>query len=205
MTAVLADEALRPALERRAQWLEYATTVWNSTEAAVTITTGLAAHSLGLVAFGLDSCVEVFASLVVLWYLRGVRDDVRRSGRAMRLIAIAFLLLTLYLGTEAIRGLIAGVQPSQTWLGLGFLAATVVAMFLLARAKRTTGRRLGNQPLLANASMTMLDGCLAAGILIAVFLAVQLGWWWADALAASIVAAIALHEAHDSWREATVT
>ena len=191
--------AQRRHLERRARLLEYGTTAWNSTEAVITIATGLATHSLGLVAFGLDSCVEVFASLVVLWHLRGSGSDRRRSQRAMRLIAAAFGLLALYLGIAAVHSALKGAEPTRSWLGLAFLAVTVVVMVLLAWGKRVTGVELGNQPLIANAAMTLLDGGLAAGILVAVYLAVEFGWWWADALAAGIVAVVALREAVQAW------
>src|SRR5207245_96339 len=123
-TTISSDQ--RRALERRARLLEYITTAWNSMEAVIAISTGLAAHSLGLVAFGLDSCVEVFASVVVLWHLRGRHDDDRRSKQAMRLIGGAFAFLAAYLGVEAGRTLIRGAEPARSWLGLVFLAITVV-------------------------------------------------------------------------------
>lgn len=197
-TTATTDERAR--LERRGRRLEYATTAWNTLEAIVTIAAGLSARSLGLVAFGLDSCVEVFGSLVVLWYLRG-SDSRRRSTRAMRLIAVAFVLLAAYLVFESVHSLLSGAQPSRSWLGLVFLVATVFAMVVLAWAKGSTGRALDNGPLVANASMTALDGGLAASTVVAVFVAVQLQWWWADALAAVVVAALAIHEAVDAWRD----
>jgi divalent metal cation (Fe/Co/Zn/Cd) transporter len=200
MTGADIDAVRHTGLERRARLLEYGTTVWNGAEAVVSITAGMTAHSLGLIAFGLDSCVEVFASLVVLWQLRPSPHRRARSLRAMRLIGIAFGVLGIYLGVDAVHGLIAAAQPKRSWLGLGFLAATAIVMWMLAYGKRITGRRLGNEPLVANASMTFLDGSLAAGILIAVYLAVRLGWWWTDSLAAGIVAVIALNEARRSWR-----
>ena len=72
-------------LEHAGSWWEYATTAWNSLEAVVAISTGLAAHSLGLVAFGLDSCIEVFASIVVLWHLAGATEgeNPERAARAI--------------------------------------------------------------------------------------------------------------------------
>jgi divalent metal cation (Fe/Co/Zn/Cd) transporter len=187
-------------LARRARLLEYGTTLWNSTEAVVTVATGLAAHSLGLIAFGLDSCVEVFASLVVLWSLRGASADPPRARRALRLIGGAFAALAIGLAVAAVSTVVAGTEPTRSWLGLGFLAATVVVMFGLAWGKRRTGLALGSQPLVANAGMTFLDGCLAAGTLVAVYLAVAAGWSWADPLAAGIVAAVAGREAVETWR-----
>ena len=153
--------------ERQGRWWEYATTGWNSLEAVVAITAGLAAHSLGLVAFGLDSCVEVFASVVVLWHLGGQteRENPARTRHAMRLIGAAFGTLGVYLLFSAATGVINRHHPDTSPVGVAFMAATVVVMFVFASGKRRTGQAFGNRPLVANASMTFLDGCLAAGIL----------------------------------------
>jgi divalent metal cation (Fe/Co/Zn/Cd) transporter len=189
-------------LERQGRWWEYGTTIWNSLEAFVAIGTGLAAHSLGLVAFGLDSCVEVFASVVVLWHLGGANEteNPARARRAMRLIGCAFATLGVYLIGSAVHGFAAHVQPESSPVGTAFMAATVVVMFVLAWGKRRTGLALNSRPLLANASMTLLDGCLAAGIFTALILNAIAGWWWADPLAAGIVAIVALNEAREAFK-----
>jgi divalent metal cation (Fe/Co/Zn/Cd) transporter len=193
-------------LQRRGRRLEYATTVWNCTEAIVAIVTGLAANSLALVAFGLDSCVEVFASVVVLWHLGGADEeaDPRRARRAVRLIAAAFAVLGLYLLAQAVRGFVTRITPESSPLGTAFIAATVVVMFSLAWGKRRTGRALASRPLVADASMTFIDGCLAAGVLAALLADRVMGWWWADPLAAAIVAVVALNEARENWFESEV-
>jgi divalent metal cation (Fe/Co/Zn/Cd) transporter len=190
-----------PDLGRRARRLEYATTGWNSLEAVVAIGTGLASHSLALVAFGLDSCVEVLASLIVLWHLGGATEeaDPARAQRAMRLIAVTFGVLGAYLVVEAVRSAVTRAPSEPSGLGIWFMAATVVVMFVLARGKRRTGLALGNRPLVANASMTLIDGCLAAGILLALVADRSVGWWWADPLAAAVVGVVALNEARENW------
>jgi divalent metal cation (Fe/Co/Zn/Cd) transporter len=191
-------------LRRRGRRLEYLTTAWNSLEAVVAIVTGLAAHSLALVAFGLDSCIEVFASVVVLWHLGGAPEAVEplRARRALRLIAGAFGLLSLYLGAQAVHAAVARTRPESSPVGIGFIAATVVVMFVLARGKRRTGRALGNRPLVANGMMTFIDGCLAAGVLLALVLQTTAGWWWTDPLAAGVVAIVAFNEAREGWESA---
>jgi len=189
------------ALGRRARRLEYATTAWNSLEAVIAISTGLASHSLALVAFGLDSCVEVLASVVVLWHLGGDAEDVdpARARRALRLIAAAFAVLGAYLLVDAVRSLLTRTVSEPSGLGIAFMAATVVVMFGLARAKRRAGLALDSRPLLANASMTLIDGGLAAGVLVALVADRLAGWWWADPLAAGVVGLIALNEARENW------
>ncbi|MBU6330398.1 MAG: cation transporter [Acidobacteria bacterium] len=186
-------------LERTGRRWEYATTAWNVLEATISIATGLLASSLALVAFGLDSTIEVFASLVVLWHLRGDDEttDPRRARRAMRLLAIAFGLLGLYLVGDSIHGLVSRTEARTSPLGMVFLAATVIIMFVFAWAKRRTGLALGNRPLIANARMAAIDGLLAAGILLALGLDAWLGWWWADPVAAGVVAIITLNEARE--------
>jgi len=188
-------------LERRGRRLEYATTAWNCLEAVVAIATGVAAGSLALVAFGLDSCVEVFASIVVLWHLGGAPEeaDPGRASRAVRLIAGAFAFLGVYLLVQAVRGFVTHNTPDSSLIGTAFIAATVVVMFALAWGKRRTGRALENRPLVANASMTFIDGCLATGVLVALLADRVFGWWWADPLAAAIVGLVALNEARDNW------
>ena len=117
----------------------------------------------------------------------------------MRLIGSAFVVLSVYLLGSGVRGLAVHERPEASPVGAAFMAATVAAMFTLAWGKRRTGRALGNRPLIANASMTFLDGCLAAGIFIALILDTTAGWWWTDPLAAALVAVVALNEAREDF------
>ncbi len=188
-------------LYRRGRRLQYATIAWNMMEVFVTIGLGLAAGSLALIAFGLDSLVEVFASGTVLWYIAD-HDAGGRSRRALKLVAAAFALLAAYLTVASIYSLSAGETAASSPLGIMYLAITAVVMFVLARLKRSTARALESAPLEAEASMTFLDGCLATGILVALMLNALAGLWWADPAAAALVAIFCAREAIDNWREA---
>jgi divalent metal cation (Fe/Co/Zn/Cd) transporter len=190
-------------LRRRGVRLEWATNGWNTMEVVVTITLGIQARSLALIAFGLDSVVEIFASTVVIRNLRDERQDPgdRRVHRSLRLIAVAFWLLAAFLIVMSIRGLVRGDRPDDSPLGVAYLALTALVMFGLARLKRVTGEDLGSETLRAEASMTLLDGCLSTGILIALVLNAWLGWWWSDAAAALLVAGFAVNEGVEHWRE----
>lgn len=181
---------------RRLQW---ATIVWNVAEVFVTVGLGIAAGSLALIAFGLDSMIEVFASLVVLWHMgpSAAEEQAGRDNRARRLVAVGFGVLAAYLLVAAGRSLWIGDELEGSPLGIAYLAATAAVMFTLARTKRRVGHRLGSEPFLAEASMTFLDGCLALAILTALALNAALGWWWADPLAAIVVGAVAANEARE--------
>lgn len=172
-------------------------------EVVVTISLGLQAGSLALIAFGLDSIVEIFASTVVIRNLRDDRTDPgdHRVHRSLRLIAGAFWVLAAFLVVVSVRGLIRGDRPDSSPLGVAYLALTAVIMFGLSRLKRTTAREFGSETLQAEAALTFLDGCLSAGILTALVLNAWLGWWWTDAAAALLVAGFAFKEGVDHWRE----
>lgn len=189
---------------RRALALEYATVAWNVGEAVLTIGLGAVAGSLALLAFGATSIVEVFASSVVIWHLRpGKQPDLaRRTFRALRLVAIAFLVLGLALGATAIRDLTSGRVADESWWGVAYLAVTAVVMFGLSIAKRRLAERQGSEPLKAEATMTFLDGVLSLGTLTGLALNAAFGLWWADPLAALMVSVFALNEAQENWQEA---
>lgn len=189
---------------RRALVLEYATVAWNVGEAFLTIGLGAVAGSLALVAFGATSIVEVFASMVVIWHLKpGEQPDLaRRTFRALRLVAIAFIVLGIALGATAIRDLVSGRVAGESWWGVAYLAVTAIVMFGLSHAKKKLAERQGSEPLKAEATMTFLDGVLSLGTLTGLALNAAVGLWWADPLAALFVSVFALNEARENWQEA---
>ncbi|HEX6263393.1 MAG TPA: cation transporter [Actinomycetota bacterium] len=194
----------RDALRRRALRLEYATLAWNVAEAFWTIALGIAAASLALIGFGVDSVIEIFASAVVVWHIRPghEHDHPERTARALRLVAAAFVALALVLGVAAGRDLVVGRRAEESPLGIAVLAITAVVMFGLAAAKRRTADELDSAPLRSEAAMTFLDGILATATLTGLALNAIAGWWWADPAAAILVAVAALNEARENLGEA---
>ena len=179
---------------RRASDLEWATVAWNVMEVFVTVSLGVAAQSVALIAFGLDSVVEVFASLVVVWQLRGRRVGRKRTNRALRLVALAFFLLAALLLTGAIETLVSERHPDDSPAGIAYLALTAVAMFTLSWRKRVVSAEVDSHPLVHEARITFLDGVLATGVLLALVANAALDWWWADPVAAILVAVAAIVE-----------
>ncbi len=175
--------------------LEYATVAWNLVEVVVAIAAGVAARSLALVAFGLDSLVEVFASSVVIAHTRQTSTAAAvPHRRALRLIAASFVFIGAWLVVGAAVALAGRHHPSQSGLGIAFMGVTVVMMLALAQGKLRAGRKLGSEPVVANARLTFLDGCVAAGVCLALLLDRGLGWWWFDAAAAGVIGLVALWE-----------
>ena len=196
------SEAISAALRRRALLLEYATMAWNAGEAVLTIALGTVAGSLALIGFGAVSVVELFASGVVVWHVRS--DEARQAGRtqlALRLIAVAFLVLAIALVVAAGNDLLSGRRAGESPWGIAYLALTALVMFGLAAMKRRTATQLGSSPLQSEATVTFLDGILSVTTLAGLALNATLGWWWADPTAAIMVALAAVNEARGTWME----
>ena len=193
------------ALHRLGRRLQWATIAWNSLEVLITVWLGLAARSLALIAFGLDSLVEVFASLVVIWHMTPGEGGHRaaRDRRAVRLVGVSFGVLATYLLVAGTRSLVVRVEPDASPAGIAYLLVTALVMFSLAHWKRRVGVALDSEPFRAEASMTLLDGCLATSILTALVLNLLFDWWWADPGAALLIGVVAVREGFESWREAS--
>lgn len=184
--------------------LEYGTIVWNGGEAVFTMGLGIAAGSLALIGFGTDSLIEIFASLVVVWHLKG-EDDPDRERLALRLIAVAFITLAVILGIAGVRDLLTGRRADESIPGIIYLGLTAVVMFGLSIAKRRIANAMDSSTLRSEATMTYLDGILSAGTMLGLALNAGLGWWWADPSAALIVAIAAFNEGRNAWAETAAT
>ncbi|MDH3471573.1 MAG: cation transporter [Acidimicrobiia bacterium] len=197
------DEVRFERLRRRAVRLEWVTIGWNVAEVFITIGLGVAAGSIALIAFGTDSVVEVLASLVVVRHSRDLITMEHGPGtrQSLRLISIAFIALGVVLAIGALVRLLGESVPDESPIGVGYLAVTALVMLTLAVLKQRTGRQLGSEPLLAEARITYLDAGLATAVLTALVLNATLEWWWADPVAALIVAALALAEGREHWLE----
>ena len=184
-------------LRRRAFALEYATIAWNVLEGVAAITAGLLAGSVALVAFGLDSSVEVFASAVVVWELRGV--DRGRERRALKTIGVGYIVVAAYVMVDAGNALRVANRPEASPIGMLLLSSTVIVMVALGIAKLRVGRRLGSATVVADGRFSLVDGSLAAAVLVGLVLTALLGWWWADALLAIGISILAFREGREAW------
>ena len=188
-----------PALLRRGLRLEFATLGWNVVGVAVLAVAAIRAGSVALAGFGLDSAIEIFASLVVVHELLGGRDPARER-IALRRIGGAFLALAVYVSAQAIVVLTTGSRPGSSPLGMAWTAATAVVMIGLAAGKLTTGRALDHPVLQSEARVTLVDAALAVAVLSGLVLHAALGWWWADPLAGLVIVGYALREAGAAYR-----
>lgn len=198
MTAL--DTATRKALLRRGFALEYTTLGWNVVGIVVLAVAAVSARSVALAGFGLDSLIEIGASTVVVWELSGTGEDRRR--RALRLIGVGFALLAGYLAVQSVVVLATGFHPHHSPLGIAWTAVTAAVMFGLAAGKARTGAALDNPVLRTEGRVTLIDGVLAAAVLVGLVLNSALGWWWADPLAGFVLVYYAVREVREIFSAA---
>ncbi|MFE9475501.1 cation transporter [Streptomyces griseofuscus] len=182
----------RQSLLRRGFALEYATLGWNVVGIVVLAIATIAAKSVALAGFGLDSLIEIGASRVVIWELSGTGED--RQRRALRLIGVGFALLAVYLLVQSTWVLASGFRPRHSLLGIVWTAVTAGVMFALARGKARTGAALGNPVLKTEGRVTLIDGLLAAAVLLGLVLNVVADWWFADPAAGYVLVYYAVRE-----------
>lgn len=185
----------RDRLLRRGFLLEYATLGWNIVGIVVLAIAALDARSVALAGFGLDSLIEIGASVVVVWELSGTGGD--RQRRGLRLIGAAFALLALYLAVQSTVVIVVGFHPHHSPLGIAWTAVTAAVMLALASAKSRTGAALGNPVLRTEGRVTLVDGVLAAAVLVGLLLNLALGWWWADPVAGYVLVFYAAREVRE--------
>ena len=201
MTAVATPKPV--SLRRRARLLVWATIAWNGAEAVIALLAGAAADSGALVSFGLDSIVEVSAALVALWYLRGQHDD--RGVVAGRFIALSFWALASWVSLLAVGDLFAGNKPEHSVVGIVLTSASLIVMPWLALAKRQNGETLASKTLVSESKQTAVCAYLSGAVLVGLGLNAFAGLWWADSVAALVVAAVAAREGIEAWRGELLT
>lgn len=194
-------------LTRRGLRLARFTVAWNVVEGVVAVSAGLVAGLVSLVGFGLDSGIESASAVLVgvrlaarLRHGEADEADEVKERRTLKVIAVSFFVLAAYLTYEGVHDLASGDTPSQSPVGLLLLAASVVVMPVLARAKRRVGERLGGDRLiLADAAQTKICVLLSISTLLGLGLYALTGATWLDPVAGFVIAAFAVHEGSEAW------
>lgn len=188
------------ALRKRGLKLAWFIVGWDTVEGAVAVTAGLLAGSIALVGFGIDSAIEVFAALVVIWQLRS--DGKQRYTTALRLIAVSFFLLAGYVIYKSVSDLIHANQPEASPVGIILAAVATAVMIPVAIAQKRTGEALGNQVLVAQSNETWISNYLSISLLFGLGLNALFGWWWADPVVALLISFVAVREGWEAWQDA---
>jgi divalent metal cation (Fe/Co/Zn/Cd) transporter len=186
---------------RKVRLLSWLSLVWMTVEGAVAIGAGVMASSIALVGFGLDSAIEGFASVIIVWRFTGSRTFSQMAEhRAQKLVAIQFFLLAPYVGIESVRALIAGDHPAVSWVGVGLSVGSLIFMPMLGIAKARLAERIGSAATRGEGRQNMLCAYLAGALLVGLLGNALLGVWWLDPGVGLAIAGVAVKEGLEAWR-----
>lgn len=186
-------------LRRRIRWVVAITITYNLVEAVIALAAGSVASSAALVGFGLDSIVEVLSAAAVAWQF-AAPDPEAREKTALRVIAVSFFGLAAYVTVDAVLSLVGLREPEHSPVGIALAAVSLLVMPFLSWFERRTGRELGSASAIADSKQTLICTYLSAALLVGLLLNSLLGWAWADAVAALVIAGFAVREGLEAWR-----
>ncbi|MDJ0455885.1 cation transporter [Arthrobacter sp. NQ7] len=189
----------RRVLSRRIRLFAAATITYNIIEAVVALWAGGTADSSALIGFGLDSIIEVASAVALSWQF-SAKDPERREHVTLRIIAVSFFALAAFVAVDAIRSLAGAGEAQHSVPGIVIAGLSLAVMPVLSWAQRRAGRELGSRTAVADSKQTLLCTYLSAVLLVGLVLNSTLGWWWADAGAALVIAGIAIREGVNAWR-----
>jgi divalent metal cation (Fe/Co/Zn/Cd) transporter len=195
------DRDTHAALVRRVKLISWLSLAWMTTEAIVGVLAGIAAGSIALIGWGIDSTIEGVASLVIIWRFTGDRvhsEDAEAIAR--KVVAISFFLLAPYIVIEATRRLITGSEAQASWVGVGLAISAVLLMPIFGQAKKRIGTRLGSGATAGEGTQNILCAYLSVAILVGLSANALFGMWWADPLVALVVALVAVQAGVQTWR-----
>jgi divalent metal cation (Fe/Co/Zn/Cd) transporter len=188
-------------LARRVRLLSWLSVGVMSVEGVVAIVAGVMAGSIALVGFGLDSAVEGFASVIIIWRFTGSRMmSEAAEQRAQRLVAIQFFVLAPYVTVESVRALAGGEHPDVSVLGMALAAGSLVTMPLLGIAKQRIAEEIGSAATKGEGRQNVLCAYLAGALLIGLAGNAIAGAWWLDPVVGLLIAGVAVKEGREAWR-----
>jgi divalent metal cation (Fe/Co/Zn/Cd) transporter len=186
---------------RKARWLSWASLVYMAFEGAVAIAAGIVAGSIALIGFGLDSVIEGFASVVIVWRFTGWRTlSHEAEERAQKLVAVQFFVLAPYVGFESVRALAEGSRPEESLVGILLAASSLVVMPYLGWAKQRIGARIGSSATASEGKQNLLCAYLAGAVLVGLLGNALFGAWWLDPVVGLLIAWVAVQEGREAWR-----
>ena len=188
-------------LARQAKLLSWISVGYMALEGIVAIAAGIVAGSIALIGFGIDSAIEGFASVVIVWRFTGWRTlSHHAEERAQKLVAVQFFILAPYVAFESVRALVNGTHAEESVVGIALAVSSLVLMPLLGRAKRRIGDQIGSSATASEGKQNLLCAYLAAALLVGLLGNALVGAWWLDPLVGLLIAVVAVVEGREAWR-----
>jgi divalent metal cation (Fe/Co/Zn/Cd) transporter len=200
-------DATRAIEIRSAIRIEIITILWMVIEMVVAIGAGIAEHSILLTAFGIDSLIELVSGGILLWRLQvesrggNLESVALAEHRAAWIVAISLGLLSAYVFTSSVYGLITHSKPESSIIGIGVSAVAILIMPYLAVTKRRIAKRIKSEALAGDAANSITCAYMAGTVLVGLVLNILLGWWWVEYIAALVFLVWLVRETLEAFTE----
>lgn len=191
----------RERLAARVRLLSWVSLGWMTMEGGVALLAGVSAGSVALIGFGIDSAIEGFASVIIIWRFTGARTfSDKAETRAQKLVALQFFVLAPYVGFESVKVLLTGERPDASWLGVALALSSAVIMPYLGIAKQRLADQLGSAATKGEGRQNMLCAYLAGALLVGLLGNALIGAWWLDPAVGLLIAGVAVKEGVEAWK-----
>jgi divalent metal cation (Fe/Co/Zn/Cd) transporter len=184
--------------------LEWVTVAWMIIESIVAIAAALEARSTSLLAFGIDSLIELISAGVLLWRLtvelkQGQEFSEQVERTASRMGGGLLFALAFYVIISAGLSLWHGRGQDFSVMGLGLTLAAIPIMWWLARRKLALADRLGSRALKADAVESITCGYLSGAVVVGLMAQLLLNAWWVDSITSLVIVYFLVKEAREAW------
>jgi divalent metal cation (Fe/Co/Zn/Cd) transporter len=194
--------AVKAELHKKALSLSYFTVGYNIIEGFLSILASSLSGSIALLGFGLDSFVESFSGLIMIWRFKKKRlpqEEEKIEKRAVRLVGYTFFILAFYVTFESIKKLYQFEAPNPSILGIIIATFSIIIMPILSHMKYQTGKLLKSKSLIADSKETLACVTLSIALLIGLGLNYFSGLWQADPVIGLIIVAFLIREGYESF------
>lgn len=191
---------VRKQHHRQAIRLSVFTVSYNIVEGVAAFTFGALTQSTALVAFALDSFIESISASTMIWRFRRHRstaEEEKTEQRAYKIVGYSFLVLGAYVLYQALNNLIRMEEPERSLFGAGIASVSLIIMPFVSRAKYRLGKKIGSKSMVADSRQTLICVMLSSVLLVGTGLNYFFGIWWADPLAAVVIALFLLRESYE--------
>ena len=184
---------------------EWITIAWMVIEAVVAIGSGIAAHSITLTAFGLDSVIELISALVLIWRLgvelkHGKQFSETAERRASKIGGGLLFALAAYVLLSVAWSIWHGHGQEFSMPGLAVAVAAIPIMYFLAKRKISLAKRIGSRALRADAVELITCGWLSCAVVVGLTAQYLLGAWWIDAVTSLGIVWFVVKEGREAWQ-----
>ena len=191
------------SLRRKALILVWIGESWNILEAGVALWAALLSSSVALLAFGLDSLIELFAGAVLIWrFSKEASDESLAERKALRLVGVTFFLLSGFILFQSLATLLGySGEPQQSFPGMLITVLSALVMTILFVFKKDIAKKLSSRALRAEAYESLMCDLQDLVVIAGLGLNILLGWWWADPVMALTLVPFLVREGLESFRK----